>query len=329
MDTILSDNSNDICDTSDLAFLPIQHNNLISYYHEQKNVFWVPDEIDLSNDRTQFDTLNDDTKYFIKNILAFFAQADGLVIENIMERFQKDTMHIKEARAFYCMQNCIEMIHSEMYSLLIDVLIRDLDEKKKTLDAISYYPCIKTIARWAIRWMNSDLPLSKRIIAFACIEGVLFSGAFCSIYWIKRQNLLEGVTKANEFIARDEAIHCRFAVALYRCLTDERKEFDRLSEQEVFDIVDSCIQVTNCFITDALRPTLVGIDSESMIRYVKCTADNLLVSLGYSKLYNFDNPFIWMNLIGLSNKSNFFETKVTEYSKVQDSDFEFKILKDY
>lgn len=327
----------DLTNTSDLAFFPITYQSLIEMYHKQKNVFWVPEEIDLTNDRTQFDSLNERIKFFLKRILAFFAQVDGLVIENIMERFQKDTMHIKEARAFYCAQNYMEMIHSEMYSLLIDSLIRDINEKENMLDAITHYPCIKKIAEWTMFWMCSDRPLTERIIAFACIEGVLFSGAFCSIYWIKRLNLLEGVTKANEFIARDEAIHTEFAVRLYKCITIQRKEFDFVLEQKVFEIVDSCMKVIENFINDALGleqiqesdKTGYVINSKDMIKYVKCTADALLEQLGYNKLYNLENPFIWMNLIGLSNKSNFFETKVTEYSKIKDSDFEFKILEQF
>jgi ribonucleotide reductase beta subunit family protein with ferritin-like domain len=197
------------------------------------------------------------------------------------------------------------------------------------LDAIAFYPCIKAIAQWVLHWMSCDATLTKRVIAFACIEGILFSGAFCSIYWIKKQNLLEGLTKANEFIARDEAIHTEFAVELYHCLTKDRKEFDILPEQDVFSIINSCMDVTENFINDALKLPLIGMNSKDMLSYVKCTADKLLTDLGYQKLYNCENPFMWMNLIGLSNKSNFFETKVSEYSKVQDSNFEFKILKDF
>lgn len=307
--------------TTDYAFFPINHPSLLKHYTDQKNVFWTPQEIDMSSDRADWDELDEDSKRFIKFILCFFAQADGIVIENLMERFQSETSKWKEAKAFYTLQNAMEMIHSETYSLLIETFISDPEEKRKAFDAISNYPSIKKIADWMIYWMRSDAPLTERVIAFACVEGVIFSGAFAAIYWIKRKNILHGLTKANEFIARDEGIHKDFGVTLYHHLLSDGDE--RLSQERVNVIVNSAMDVAEEFIRDALQVDLIGMSADEMTDYVKCTANDLVVNLGYDRIYNVENPFDWMVSIGMTNKTNFFEERVSEYAKAGDGDFEF------
>lgn len=312
-----------IIDYSKYCFLPIQYPNLIAYYDLQKQAFWFPSSIHMSTDRKDWLELSEDERKFITFILAFFAQADGLVIENLVTNFQRETSEFKEANAFYAMQNAIETIHNEVYSLLIETLIQDIDERNRAMNAIQNYPSIKTIADWMIKWMDSSRPLLERIIAFACIEGIIFNGAFCAIYWIKKKNKLNGLTKANEWIARDEAIHTMFAVALYYHYTEVIGRFPRLSGKIVHSIVKSVMEVAENFIRKAMCVELIGMDADSMIEYVKCTADHLVSSLGYEKIYDAKNPFDWMIMITLSNKTNFFEDSVSEYSHVQNIDMTF------
>lgn len=314
-------------DTSDYSFFPVRHPKLLEFYTKQKNVFWTPQEIDMSSDREDWDNLDEPSQRFIKFVLCFFAQADGIVIENIMERFQEETSKWKEAKAFYTMQNAMEMIHNETYSLLIETFITNHEEKAKAFNAIQHYPSIGNIASWMIKWLKSDQPLTKRVIAFACVEGVLFSGAFAAIYWIKRKNILHGLTKANEFIARDEGIHKDFGVALYHHLVNEG--YERLSEAEVYEIVDESIEVSEKFIREALQVELIGMNADDMIKYVKCTADSLISDLGYEKRYREENPFEWMVSIGITNKTNFFEERVSEYAKPSTGSFTFKVSDDF
>ena len=209
--------------------------------------------------------------------------------------------------------------------MLIEAFFRDSEEKKKAFNAIKYYPSIRKIADWMFKWMNSDTPLHERVIAFACVEGIFFSSAFAAIYWIKRRNILHGLCKANEFIARDEAMHTEFAVALYHVLTEIDRKYDPLPESRVHEIIGSAMEISEEFTRSALKVDLIGMNADDMVSYVKCTSNRLSESLGYSKIYDVENPFDWMSIIGLPNRSNFFETKVSEYSRQAKSDFEFSL----
>lgn len=303
-------------DYSKYCFSPMKYKKLLKYYEDQRDAFWTFAEIKMDqNDRRDWLSLNNNERKFLTFVLAFFAQADGIVIENLFENFQRETSDIKEANAFYSIQNAIETIHNETYSKLIETFIQDLDQREKAFAAIDNYPSIKKLAEWMMKWMNSDIPLPQRVIAFACVEGIFFSGAFCAIYWIKKTNKLRGLCKANEFIARDEALHTEFAIALYHHLTSVIHKFDPLDETIVHNIIKSAMEVSEEFINDALNVELIGMNSKDMIQYVKCTADRLSTSLGYSEIYNTKNPFDWMLLIVLPNKTNFFEDSVSEYSK--------------
>ncbi len=308
---------------SKYCFLPMKYPKLLQYYEKQRDAFWTPGEIDMGKDRSDWLSLEPAERKFLTFILAFFAQADGIVIENLIENFQRETSEIKEVNAFYCMQNAMEMIHNETYSMMIETFIQDLQEREKALNAIDNYPSIKKIADWMMMWMKSDSPLMERVIAFACVEGIFFSGAFCAIYWIKKSNKLRGLCKANEFIARDEALHTEFAIALYHHYTSVGKRAPLLDQKVVYSIIGSAMNVAEEFIRDALHVELIGMNAEEMIQYVKCTADSLITSLGYEALYNVENPFDWMMMIALPNKTNFFEDTVSEYSKNKKNDFNF------
>lgn len=309
------------------SYFPIEYECLEKYYQLQKNMFWTAQDIDYKGDRDDWESLDDDTKRFVKFILFFFAQADGIINENLIDNFKKETSKYKEARYFYAAQEFIEVGHNETYSNLIETFIRDPEEKKIAFDAINNFPSIKKISDWMFKWMVQSIPLTQRIIAFACVEGILFSGAFAGVYWIKRKNILEGLTKANEYIARDEALHTEFGVALYHTMTkiDKNSGFEPLSKEKVHSIISSATSVAEEFIKDALKVELIGMNSEKLIKYVKCTSNKLSESLGYGKIYDVINPFDWMAIIGLPNKSNFFETRVTEYGKQSKSDFEFDL----
>ena len=330
MESIISNNSthNSHTDYSKYCFMPMRYKKLISFYERQRDSFWVPSEINMSGDRKDWASLNENERRFLTFVLAFFAQADGIVIENLISNFQKETSEIKEANAFYCMQNAMEMIHNETYSLMIDTFIQNLDEKNKALNAIDNYPSIKKIADWMMVWMRSDAPLLERVIAFACVEGIFFTSAFCAIYWIKRSNKLKGLCKANEFIARDEALHTEFAIALYHHYTSVTKTINLLSQDTVHSIIKSAIAVSEEFVTDALKVDLIGMSTKDMIQYVKCAADYLVTALNFEPIYNVENPFDWMTLITLTNKTNFFEDTVSEYSKTK-SDFTFDLTVDF
>lgn len=314
---------------SKYCFLPINYPKLIEFYYEQRDAFWSPREIDFSKDRSDWLSLTSDERRFLTFVLAFFAQADGIVIENLVEHFQAETSKFKEAGSFYTIQNAMETIHNETYSTMIETFIQDLDERKKAFDAITHYPSIGKIADWMFKWMNSDRPLLERVIAFACVEGIFFSGAFCAIYWIKKSNKLRGLCKANEFIARDEGIHTRFAIALYHHYTRVVKEAGLLSQESVHSIIREAMEVAEHFIRDALHVELIGMSADEMIQYVKCTADWLSTELAYDKIYDAENPFPWMVLLAMQNKTNFFEDTVSEYSKVKEQDLTFSTNADY
>ena len=316
-------------DFSQYSFFPIKYHILEGYYQKQKDVFWTAQEIDYKGDRDDWDNLDSDTKEFIKFILLFFAQADGIVNENLIDNFKKETSCYKEARYFYAAQEFMEVCHNETYSMLIESFIRDPEEKRKAFNAIKYYPSIRKIADWMFKWMKSDRPLHERVISFACVEGIFFSSAFAAIYWIKRKNILHGLCKANEFIARDEALHTEFAVALYHVLTGIDHKFDLLPESRVHEIIRSAVETSEEFTRSALRVDLIGMSADDMISYVKCTANKLSESLGYSKIYDVENPFDWMLVIGLPNRSNFFETRVSEYGRHSKPDFQFDLDADF
>lgn len=301
------------------AFLPIENPGLDKYYQEQKNLMWTVKDIDFANDRFQWDRLDDDTKHYIKFLLSLFAQLDGLVNENLVRNFKVETSEFsKDCAKFYAYQEAIEWTHNETYSFLIKTFIRETAEQNRCLNSIESFPAIRKIAEWSVVWMDPALPLLKRIIAFACIEGVIFSSAFAGIYWIKRKNVLHGLTKANEWIARDEAIHTRFAIALYHHITKVWKKQAALEQSEVHALIRSAVDVTEEFTRTAMNTDLVGLNADDMVKYVKRTADVLAGSLGYDQIYGVESPFEWMAVISLPNKSNFFETKVSEYSKEAD-----------
>lgn len=314
-------------DDENYSFFPINNPDLISFFDKQRQLVWYTENIDFSGDRHDWDIkMNDDSKEFIKFWLAFFSQADGIVCENLAERFQRDTSFIKEAGFFYGVQNFMEIIHNKAYGQMIEVFIRDNNEKNKMRNAIKYYPSVRKITDWAKKWMRSDAPLVERVIAFICVEGIMFTGAFCAIYWLKRQNILKGLCQANEWIARDEGIHTEFGIALYHKLIN-KYSYEPVSEERIKEIVGECMKVVEEFNNTTLRVNLIGMDAESMNDYIKCTANVICRNLGVSESIYPDtiNPFPWMTMISLYNKSNFFEKKVSEYSRIQSDTYSYDV----
>ena len=295
-------------DDNRFVMFPIKYQDIWEMYKKQVDCFWRAEEIDLTKDLTHWNTLNDDERHFISMILAFFAASDGIVLENLASRFMND-VQVSEARAFYGFQIAMENIHSQTYSLLIETYIKD-DLKKDTLfNAITHYPCIKKKSDWALKWINDNRSgFATRLVAFACIEGIFFSGAFCSIFWLKKRGLMPGLTFSNELISRDEALHCEFAVLLYS------KLIRKLDKSRIHEIIKEAVDIETEFICDALPCRLIGMNSEMMTQYIQFVADRLAVQLGYKKIYNVANPFDFMELISLESKTNFFERKVGEYA---------------
>jgi ribonucleotide reductase beta subunit family protein with ferritin-like domain len=292
-------------DLSRYTVYPIKYHTLWSLYKKAVASFWTAEELDLSKDYEDFMKLSDNEQHFIKHVLAFFASSDGIVFENIDMNFGSE-IHLSEARSFYAYQGFNEMIHGETYSLLIDTLIKDDDEKNTIFNAIETMPCVKNKCEWALKYMNSDMPLGKRLVAFACVEGIFFSGSFCAIYWVKRKGLMPGLCFSNELISRDEGLHQTFAVELYHTLGQK---------VDVRDIVKDAVDIETIFITESLPCALIGMNSDSMIQYIQYVADRLLVQLGEEKMYNVECPFQWMENISLDSKTNFFEKRVPEYAK--------------
>jgi ribonucleoside-diphosphate reductase beta chain len=278
-------------------------------YKKCIDTIWFAEELDLESDRTDWNKLNDKEQYFIKNILAFFAASDGIVNENLCSRFANE-IQLYEARSFYHLQMTMEDIHSETYALLIDTYIKDTQEKERLFNAISTIPCVKEKADWAFKWITSSESFAQRLIAFAIVEGVFFSGSFCAIYWLKKRGLMPGLCTSNEFISRDEGMHTDFAALLYRNYIE-----NKLSESEVHSMFAQAIEIEKKFITESIPVSLIGMNSELMGQYLEFTADLLLRDLGYRSLFNSKNPFEWMELIALEGKTNFFEKKVSEYKK--------------
>jgi ribonucleotide reductase beta subunit family protein with ferritin-like domain len=289
---------------------PIVHDDLWAEFKKQEASFWTAEEIDLGEDLKDWQKLNDDERHFIKHILAFFAASDGIVNENLCYRFANEVQY-PEARAAYTFQAAMETIHSETYSLLIDTYVSDANEKTKLLRAIDTIPTVGKKAEWALKWLDSADSFAKRLIAFACVEGIFFSGSFCSIFWLKhRDKGLKGLTFSNELISRDEAAHTDFAIKVYR-----NHILDKLSTEEVQQIVCEAVDIEKNFVCEALPVSLIGMNSDTMSRYIEFVADRLLTDLGYAKVYNTNNPFPWMEMLGLEGKTNFFERRVSEYAK--------------
>jgi len=289
------------------VLFPIKYQDIWSMCKKQLKCFWTAEEIDLSKDYNDWKKLNENEKHFISMVLAFFAASDGIVLENICLRFL-DEVKVAEARYFYSNQMFMENIHSETYSLLIDSYIKDKREKLKLFQAIDNYECIKNKAVWALEYINSNDSFATRLVAFAVIEGIFFSGSFCSIFYMKKRGLLPGLTFSNELISRDEALHTEFAVLLYSKLKH------KLSEEEIYRIVDEAVDIEKQFIIDALPCRLIGMNNILMRQYIEFVADRLIVQLGYKKLYNSSNPFDFMEMISLEGKGNFFEKRISDYA---------------
>ena len=288
---------------------PIQYPELWKMYKKALASFWTVEEVDLSSDKKDWEKLSADEQHFIKHILAFFAASDGIVNENLALNFCQE-VQVPEARAFYSFQIFMEQIHSEMYSLLIDVYVTDAAEKTRLFQAVETVPCVQKKAAWALKWFDRErASFAERLVAFAAVEGIFFSASFCAIYWLKSRNLLRGLGFSNEMIARDEGLHCDFACLLYSHLQN------RLPEERVVELVREAVEYETEFVRDALPVELIGMNSGEMTLYVQFCADRLLVALGCAKTYNVANPFEWMNMISLEGKSNFFEKRVGEYSK--------------
>lgn len=318
-------------DTSRYSFFPIEDSKkLYKLYTKQIDAFWTTREIDLTKDPNDWKLMPTNVRNFIKKILAFFSQIDAIVIENIGKNFQEKTSDIKEAGNFYNIQNAIETIHNEMYGLLIVSLIEDIDERKEVLDAIKNYDYVRKIALWMTTYMDEKKPIMEQIVAFACIEGVLFVGAFCAIYWIKHfyKDKLNGLTQSNEFIARDENIHKDAGVEIYKTYIRERIH-DRLPDEVFYSIIDSAVDIAKNFIDNILETDFFEMNRENMLKYIKCTANTLCLDFGYPKRYDAKNPFEWCIMIGTQNKTNFFEKKVTEYRKVTETKWNFNISANY
>jgi ribonucleoside-diphosphate reductase subunit M2 len=295
-------------DENRFVMFPIKYDDIWNMYQKQVDCFWRPEEIDLSKDLSHWDGLNKDEQHFISMILAFFAASDGIVLENLAQRFMSD-VQVSEARAFYGFQIAMENIHSNTYSNLIETYIKDKEEKSKLFNAISNYPCIKKKSDWAQKWIHDNRSsFATRLVAFACVEGIFFSGAFCSIFWLKKRGLMPGLTFSNELISRDEALHCEFAILLYS------KLIKKMDKNRIHDIIKEAVEIEIEFICEALPCRLIGMNSQLMTQYIKFVADRLSVQLGYKKIYNVTNPFDFMELISLDSKCNFFERKVSDYA---------------
>ncbi|KAJ7970606.1 putative Ribonucleoside-diphosphate reductase small chain [Quillaja saponaria] len=290
------------------CMFPIKYPQIWEMYKKAEASFWTAEEVDLAQDNCHWEALTHDEKHFISHVLAFFAASDGIVLENLGGRFMKE-VQVAEARAFYGFQIAIENIHSEMYSLLLETYIKDSNEKNRLFHAMETVPCVAKKADWALRWIDGTESFAERLVAFACVEGIFFSGSFCAIFWLKKRGLMPGLTFSNELISRDEGLHCDFACLLYSLL---RK---KLSEERVQAIVRDAVDIEREFVCDALPCALVGMNGDLMGQYIKFVADRLLVALGCGKIYNVQNPFDWMELISLQGKTNFFEKRVGDYQK--------------
>ena len=291
------------------VIFPIKHHDIWEWYKKMEASFWTAEEIDLSQDLNDWNNrLNEDEKYFIKHILAFFAASDGIVNENLAENFVNEVQYA-EAKFFYGFQIMMENIHSETYSLLIDTYVKDESEKNELFTAIEVFPAIKKKADWALKWIESD-SFAERLIAFAAVEGIFFSGSFCSIFWLKKRGLMPGLTFSNELISRDEGVHCDFAVHLHN-----HHLINKVPKERIREILVDALNIEREFITESLPVSLIGMNAGLMTQYLEFVTDRLLVELGCEREYNTTNPFDFMDMISLQGKTNFFEKKVAEYQK--------------
>lgn len=291
------------------VIFPIKHHDIWEWYKKMEASFWTAEEIDLSQDLNDWNNkLSDDERYFVKHILAFFAASDGIVNENLAENFVNEVQYA-EAKFFYGFQIMMENIHSETYSLLIDTYVKDEAEKDDLFNALEVFPAIKKKADWALKWIESD-SFAERLIAFAAVEGIFFSGAFCSIYWLKKRGLMPGLTFSNELISRDEGVHCDFAVHLHN-----HHLVNKVPKERIRSIIVDALNIEREFITESLPVSLIGMNAVLMTQYLEFVADRLLVELGCEREYNTSNPFDFMDMISLQGKTNFFEKKVAEYQK--------------
>ena len=320
----------DILINSDKRFVlfPIIYEDIWLMYKKQVASFWTTEEIDLSNDLRDWNKLSSDEQKYIKYVLAFFAASDGIIVENLAQKFCNEVQY-PEARAFYSFQSAMEQIHSETYSLLIDTYINSSEEKNYLFNAINNIPIIRKKANWALKWINDNNTFAERLIGFIIVEGLFFSASFCAIYWLKKRGLMSGLTFSNELISRDEGLHCNFGCLLYSKLNN------KLSSNKIYEIIDEAIEIEKEFVSESLPVELIGMNSKLMIQYIEFVADKLLIQLGYDKLYNVLNPFEWMDMISLQGKTNFFEKRVGEYQKANimnnnnNNKNEFKLDEDF
>lgn len=318
-DPILTENPNRY------VMFPIEDQDIWKQYKKQMDCFWRAEEVDLSKDYKDWDNnLTNDEKHFIKMVLAFFAASDGIVLENLGMRFMSE-VQLSEARAFYGFQIMMENIHSEMYSILIESYIKDKEEKTKLFKAVENFECINKKANWAIKWIHDKRSaFATRLVAFACVEGIFFSGSFCAIYWLKKRGLMPGLTFSNELISRDEGMHTDFAVLLYS------KIQKKISKVRIYEIIKEAVEIEKKFICEALPCRLIGMNQDNMKKYIEFVADRLVVQLGYEKIYNSVNPFDFMEMISIEGKTNFFEKRVGDYSLSNnvkdDSAFDFNAV---
>jgi len=309
------------------VLFPIQHDDIWEYYKKAEASFWTAEEIDLSQDLKDWGNLTDGERHFVSHVLAFFAASDGIVNENLAENFVSEVQYT-EAKFFYGFQIAIENIHSETYSLLIDTYIQDNKEKDRLFNAIDTLPFVKKKADWALRWIDEG-SFAERLIAFAAVEGIFFSGSFCSIFWLKKRGLMPGLSFSNELISRDEGLHCDFACLLYN-----NHVVNKLDPGVVSKIIMSAVEMEKEFVTEALPVGLIGMNAELMCQYIEFVADRLLMEVGCTKHYNVENPFDFMELISLQGKTNFFEKRVGEYKKAgvtsdQDDTPKFSLDEDF
>jgi ribonucleoside-diphosphate reductase subunit M2 len=312
-------------DDNRFVMFPIRYDDIWQMYKKQIDCFWRPEEIDLTKDLAHWDALNKDEQYYISMILAFFSASDGIVLENLAQRFMGE-VQVSEARAFYGFQIAMENIHSHTYSLLIETYIKDNVEKDKLFNAINNFPCIKKKSDWSQKWIHDNRSsFATRLVAFACVEGIFFSGAFCSIFWLKKRGLMPGLTFSNELISRDEALHCEFAILLYS------KMIKKIGKTRIHEIIKEAVEIETEFICEALPCRLIGMNSPMMTQYIQFVADRLCVQLGYDKIYNVTNSCDFMELISLESKSNMFERQVGDYALANKSntDIAFDLNEDF
>ena len=308
------------------VLFPIKHHKIWGMYKKSLALIWTAEEIDLGKDLNDWPKLREEEQHFVKNILAFFAGSDGIVLENLGVRFMNE-IQIPEAKCFYGFQIAMENIHSETYSLLIDTYVKDKDEKHRLFNAIDTIPSVRKKANWALKWIGDKSTFAKRLVAFAAVEGIFFSGSFCAIFWLKKRGLMPGLTSSNELISRDEGLHTDFACLLYSMLEN------KLDQETIYEIIKESVEIEKEFIIDSIPCRLIGMNSELMSLYIEFVADRLVTQLGYQKIYNTQNPFDFMEMISMEGKTNFFEKRVMEYSKagvgVDAKDMEFTLDADF